>query len=117
MKTYSFVLVCLTLGIFYSLAVKMEHEKKLESKIALMQSHDSNISANLKNMAFEKSCSKKSEVITSQKISSNHIGLHDDFSMQVTGKQHIYLNTGVSFIEFQDSKNEKENNVMQISGS
>ena len=37
MKTYSFIVICLTLGIFYSLAVKMEHQKNLEAKSKKIQ--------------------------------------------------------------------------------
>ena len=117
MKTYSFILICLTLGIFYSLAVKMEHKNKLERKIVSMHSAETNKVPDMKTVSFEKSCSNKSDVLTSDKISGSHQGLHDDFSMQVTGKQHKYLNTGVSFIEYADSENESVNNIMNSSGS
>lgn len=116
MKTYSFILICLTLGLFYSLAVKMEHDRKLENMSAL---HSADIieKTDLQSHASNKCYSNDIVILTSDKLPSNHLGLHDDFSLQVTGKQHKYLNTGVSFIQIQDSKNEPKNNVTSLSGS
>jgi len=90
----------------------MEHEKKQESNIISLHNIESNKNAGAKSIALQKSCSNKSVGMTSDKVSSNHLGLHDDFSMQVTGKQHIYLNTGVTYIEFKDVQNESKNNAL-----
>ncbi len=80
MKIYSIAIICLTLGLFYSLAVHQQKNwtsKELKSFVSEIYmdnfEHESDIAP--------------------------YLMMEDDFSMQVTGKEHRYLNTGISYME------------------
>jgi hypothetical protein len=117
MKTYSFIVICLTLGLFYSLAVKMEHQKKQESIALKMQSSTVNHNTDLDLLTVKKHCSKNSIMITSDTKLNHHVDINDDFSMHVTGKEHRYLNTGVSFIEHKETSDQSNISITAFSGS
>ena len=97
MKIYSIITICITLGLFYSLAV-IEQKKK----------------ANIETQkAFaEKLFINKAEINCKTTTSS----AKQSFEMSVTGKEHRYLNTGISFMEFDiEPAQEKEENVYIVS--
>lgn len=117
MKTYSFILICLTLGLFYTLAVNMEHQKKQENIALKMPSSAVNNNTDFHMLTVKKSCSKNSIVMTSDTEHDHHVHINDDFSMHVTGKEHRYLNTGVSFIEHKESSDISNISITAFSGS
>ena len=80
MKTLSIFIICITLGLFYSLAV--DQQNKLNIK-------------NQKTLDHE----KKIHSMIHESYMVPYLHEDEDFSMQVTGKEHRYLNTGISFIE------------------
>jgi len=89
MKTYSILIICLTLGLFYSLAVHQQNTlntKELKSFDGTYETYDVN---------------QESDVVP-------YFFIEDEFSMHVTGKEHRYLNTGISFIEYPEVPMEKE---------
>ena len=89
MKIYSILIICFTLGLFYSLAVQQQN--KLNTKE--LRSFDSDYEINNLN--------HKPEMVP-------QFFIEDEFSMHVTGKEHRYLNTGISFIEYTEAPIEKE---------
>ena len=89
MKIYSIIIICLTLSISYNLA--LHQENKLEVK-------------ELKSDYTETAINKFNQ--ESQR--EHHSIIEDEFSLQVTGKEHRYLNTGISFIEFPEKTKQKE---------
>ena len=103
MKTYSFILICLTLGFFYSLAVKLEHQKDLEEKSGIIQNLALKTGPDAQQGNLSKTCSNLSSILTTESEQNHYLDINDDFSMQVTGKAHRYLNTGVSFIDHYNS--------------
>jgi len=117
MKTYSFIVICLTLGIFYSLAVKMEHQKNLEAKSKKIHALVLQDNTNAERFSSPKVRSNYNVNVTTDSEQSYHYDINDDFSMQVTGKAHKYLNTGVSFIEPNDSTVESDNQKSEFTGS
>jgi len=117
MKTYSFIIICLTLGVFYSLAVKMEHQNNLEQRSNSIQVSLLKNNTDAPNLTLIKSCSNHSSNLTTDQKDNHHVGINDDFSMQVTGKAHKYLNTGVSFIEYDTSNAGAANSDTKLSGS
>jgi len=82
MKLYSLLLMCLTLGIFYGLA---EHEQNNRSnkEFENQSTHDLVKDANLELNVIEVPKS------------------NDEFANHVTGKDHMYLNTGISYMEME----------------
>jgi len=117
MKTYSFILICLTLGVFYSLAVKMEHQKNLEEKSSIIQELLLKNNADAQKSSLNKTCSNHSINLTTDSEQNHHLDINDDFSMQVTGKAHKYLNTGVSFIDHDDSTAKSDKINSKLTGS
>jgi hypothetical protein len=89
MKIYSVLIISLTLGLFYSLAVHQQNKLNLKE----IKSFDSNYEIN--NLDQEPDM-------------ENYLFVEDEFSMYVTGKEHRYLNTGISFIESPQVTREKE---------
>ena len=80
MKIYSVIIMSITLGIFYSLAVHQQKNWKAKE---------------LKTFTPEK---QMEDFGTASGIVP-YLMIEDEFSMQVTGKEHRYLNTGMSYIE------------------
>lgn len=80
MKTYSLLLICLTLGLFYGLAVNEQNNRNYESAKRLVTS----------NVLEE-------DIIDSHSVEYN--SMEDEFVNHVTGKDHMFLNTGISYIE------------------
>jgi hypothetical protein len=117
MKTYSFILICLTLGVFYSLAVKMEHQKNLEENSTKIQALVLQNNTDSQKLSLLKSCSNHSARLTTDSEQSHHYDINDDFSMQVTGKAHKYLNTGVSFIDHNDLTAKSDKTTSEFTGS
>ena len=106
MRTLSILIICLTLAIFYSLA--RYQQNKFDAKL------------------------QKIDAVENNRIHETSIGLYldpyvdieEDFSMEVTGKEHRYLNTGLSCIEhvYQSKKKhvmvaQTEQNYSSLSGS
>jgi hypothetical protein len=89
MKIYSVLIISLTLGLFYSLAVQEQNKLNLKE----IKSVDSNYEIN--NLDQEPDMEP-------------YLFIEDEFSMHVTGKEHRYLNTGISFIESPQVTREKE---------
>ena len=117
MKTYSFIVICLTLGIFYSLAVKMEHQKNLEEKSDMIQNLVLKNNTGDDNRTLIKTCSNHSTSLPTDMEQNHHLDINDDFSMQVTGKAHRYLNTGVSFIDHDNSTSKSDKTDNELTGS
>jgi len=104
MKAYSIIIICLTLGVFYGLAVKLEHQKKSQNctnQIDLTSLAEMN--AGSQNNLFNK-CRNNVIKTTSENIHSVYYDNNDGFSMQVTGKERIYLNIGISYIELNNTE-------------
>ncbi len=116
MKTYTIIIVCLTLGLFYGLAVKMEHKNNLDKNSKKNQSSALLNSIDSKNL-LSRSCSNNVVTFTTDKLQSVHFDNNDEFSMQVTGKEREYLNTGVTFIENNESDFESDHSDFHGSGS
>ena len=117
MKIYSFILICLTLGVFYSLAVKMEHQKNLEEKSSIIQEQLLKDNPDSHKISLNTSCSNHSTRLTTDSEQIHYLDINDDFSMQVTGKAHRYLNTGVSFIDRDTSTFKSDEIDTEIAGS
>ena len=89
MKTLSIIIIFITLGIFYTLAIDQQNKLEKDQQTDPVETsmiHESYISP--------------------------YIQVEEDFSMHVTGKEHRYLNTGISFIEFGNET--VENHVMIV---
>ena len=105
MKTFSIFIICITLGIFYTLAVQQQnslHEKDLKRRTAETSMNNVNSGAYM----------------------STYKHVEEDFSMHVTGKEHRYLNTGISWIEYDTETNNNhvivahtEDDKIKLSGS
>lgn len=95
MKIYSLITICITLGLFYALAVfeqnKKANEKKQEAGIDEMTTYHRNWVCNAK-------------------ISSNE----QSFDMMVSGKEHRYLHTGISFLEYQTDTDRDRNEMNSL---
>ena len=80
MKLYSLITICITLGLFYALAVfeqnKKANEEKLESNLEEIVTYHRNLACT-GIYSFNQS----------------------SFDMIVTGKEHRYLNTGITLLE------------------
>lgn len=97
MKTYSIIIVCLTLGIFYGLAVKMEHQKNLTAQAAKNKMLEvQKAGSTIENLSF--SCTKHVNSYNAAVNENVYFDQNDDFSSQITGKERRYLNTGISYI-------------------
>lgn len=98
MKVYSVLFVSVTLFVFYNLAVFQENrndQKDFHDQRKVCMELPSN-----QNMygAEVNSCSSKTKVdLSSTYLESHHVG-QDDFALQVSGKDHRYLHTGVTYI-------------------
>lgn len=82
MKLYSLITICITLGLFYALAV-FEQNKKVNE---------------------EKKDSSVEEIITYHRTERCYGSLSSDetsFDMMVTGKEHRYLNTGITLSDYE----------------
>ena len=88
MKIYSILIMSLTLVLFYNLAVSQQNERESQPK-----------SADFEN---------KTDHFKEHTSTVPYVLIEDEFSMQVTGKEHRYLNTGISFIEFTESTEKKQ---------
>ncbi len=99
MKTHSIIIVCLTLGIFYGLAIKLEHEKKSAHYSNELHSTSVVHSEKVQKTVKYKHCSSSFKQHYTEHSDGVYYDHHDDFSMQVTGKENRYLQTGISFIE------------------
>ena len=80
MKTLSIFIICITLGLFYSLALDQQNKRNIKNQKTLDQE-------------------KKIHSMMHESYMVPYLHRDEDFSMQVTGKEHRYLNTGISFIE------------------
>ena len=89
MKIYSILIMSLTLVLFYNLAVFQQN--KLDR-------------SELKPIGFE----KKTDQFKKHAAIVPYVHIEDEFSMQVTGKEHRYLNTGISFIEDAEAAQKKQ---------
>lgn len=89
MKIYSILIMSLTLVLFYNLAVFQQNKRDMsETKTSDL---------NHKAVHFKKHATIKTYVL-----------IEDEFSMQVTGKEHRYLNTGISYIEYAETAQKKQ---------
>lgn len=80
MKIYSLITICITLGLFYGLAVFEQNKKANEE--------NEEASMNQK-MFYHKNLVCKSSVAFEEQ----------SFEMMVSGKDHRYLNTGITFLD------------------
>jgi len=88
MKIYSILIMSLTLVLFYNLAVSQQNKRESESKSPDFKH---------KTVDFKKHTTFEPYVL-----------IEDEFSMQVTGKEHRYLNTGISYIEYAEAAQKKQ---------
>ena len=93
MKTFSIFIICVTLAIFYSLAV--DQQNKLDKKNQKPEASE----LHLENMQ--------------EAYMTPYMHIEEDFSMEVTGKDHIYLNTGLSYIEHYHYNEKKQVMITQ----
>lgn len=107
MKIYSIIIVCITLGTFYGLAINLEHQKQTDH-----HSNEIRIST-----LDTKKFSKVSEKKMSEQTQGVYYDHNDDFSKQVTGKESRYLHTGISFIESSEAEMVIDKVTMNVSGS
>ena len=127
MKTISFVTISITLFVFYNLAVFQQN--------ARMQNVNNNSVSTIVNLETNsqiktvgsKFCMETR--VSDQKIQriEEHHSSEDEFAMQVSGKDHRYLNTGISFIapvaesdesmNMAESSNEPDLQNLELSGS
>jgi hypothetical protein len=91
MKIYSILIMSLTLVLFYNLAVSQQNKRESESK-----------SPDFKHKTVD---FKKHSTI------EPYVLIEDEFSMQVTGKEHRYLNTGISYIEYAEAAQKKRGTI------
>ena len=106
MKVYSVLIVSVTLFVFYNLAVFQENFAGTKdcSTNDVSASHYDAVRSNVNEKSIQ--CSVSIAKITDQEYyEAHHVG-QDDFALQVTGKDHQYLNTGVSFI-YEDGMHEE----------
>jgi len=89
MKIYSILIMSLTLVLFYNLAVFQQN--KLDK-------------SELKSFDFE----NKTVHFKKHATIVPYVLIEDEFSMQVTGKEHRYLNTGISYIEYAEATQKKQ---------
>ncbi len=89
MKLYSTLIICLTLGIFYSLAVYQQNKLNLKGPTTIEPEY-------------------KIENLSHEADMAPYLLFDDEFSMHVTGKEHRYLHTGVSFLEYPELYQEKQ---------
>jgi len=80
MKSFSIAVICLTLVLFYSLAVHQQGNIQHSECDSLVTVND---------------ISKEQLQIDTE----THLYFEDDFAMQVTGKEHRYLHTGISYLK------------------
>lgn len=113
MKTYSIIIVCLTLGIFYGLAVKLEHQKQLTQYATDVQSVSKNLVIADAPVVNKSQCSSRLLVTFNVENHGVFYDHNDEFSKQVTGKENRYLHTGISFIESHTSTREMEEVAME----
>jgi len=95
MKALSIFIICLTLGIFYNLA--MYQQNKFDAKLQKIDAVEN-------NMIHETSIGSYLDP---------YVDIEEDFSMEVTGKEHRYLNTGLSYIEHEYQSKKKHVMVAQ----
>ena len=90
MKLFSITVILITLGLFYTLA--QEEQKKWKSQeVKTFESHK-----------------KTSHELQQNFDNTAHLMIEDDFSMQVTGKEHRYLHTGITYYESQETMSENQ---------
>lgn len=89
MKLYSTLIICFTLGIFYSLAVYQQNKLNIKELSSIEPDYKTDYLAHEADMA-------------------PYLLYDDEFSMHVTGKEHRYLHTGVSFLEYPELYQEKQ---------
>jgi len=117
MKTYSIIIICLTLGVFYGLAVKLEHQKKSHNYTNQIHSTPlAKTNAGSENHLFNE-CRNNVIKSASENTHSVYYDNNDGFSMQVTGKERMYLNTGISFIEQNNTDIDNNGKALKVSGS
>lgn len=117
MKVYSVLIVSVTLFVFYNLAVFQENfaETKNYVKNDVLASHYDADRSGDKDKSSQ--CYVSNIKITDKEYyEAHHVG-QDDFALQVSGKDHQYLNTGVSLI-YENSAHEgtNEQHVVILSG-
>lgn len=78
MKSFSITIISLTLVCFYTLAVDQQKKWQNDEELSLEVYHV-----------------KKNQL---QVDKATNIYFEDDFAMQVTGKEHRYLNIGISYL-------------------
>ena len=99
MKVLSTIIISVTLFVFYNLAIYQQGlwEQKSEGKLISPVNTEEIITEALTD---HKSYCMQTEVLNHRfEIVDEHHGSEDEFAMQVSGKDHRYLNTGISFIE------------------
>lgn len=89
MKIYSILIMSLTLVLFYNLAVFEQNKRDRPEQ----ESSD-----------FE----NKIDHLKEHPAIVPYVLIEDEFSMQVTGKEHRYLNTGISYIEDAEATQKKQ---------
>ena len=82
MKIYSLITISLTLGLFYALAVFEQNKKVNEEK---------------QKTSFEEMMTYQSNRLCDSRFSTDETS----FDMKVSGKDHKYLNTGITFLEYE----------------
>ena len=88
MKLFSITIILITLGLFYTLA--QEEQKKWNSQ----------------EMKTFESDKKIGHELQQNSENTAHLMIEDDFSMQVTGKEHRYLHTGFTYYDKQEVMSE-----------
>ena len=92
MKLYSLITICITLGLFYALAVfeqnKKANEKRSESNFKKINTFHHNLACTRSFTLNEAS-----------------------FDMIVTGKEHRYLNTGITSLDRETEYDDESDNL------
>lgn len=114
MKVYSVLIVSVTLFVFYNLAVFQENiceTTKNSSKdvsTSLLKNNLGKVNEDISN------CRVSIEKISDKGYQEAHHVGQDDFALLVSGKDHQYLNTGVSLIVSDDVVHSCENSSIEI---
>jgi xanthine dehydrogenase molybdopterin-binding subunit B len=127
MKTISIVTISVTLFVFYNLAVFQQNTRMQNVNINSVSSIVAvETNSHLKTVASKYCMETRDSDQSFQKIEEHHAS-EDEFAMQVSGKDHRYLNTGISFIapvaesddslNVADSSNDSDLHHLELSGS
>lgn len=94
MKTLSIFIICITMVIFYKLAVDQQN------KLAVKQHKINTIEKNINSLG-------------NQYYADPYLHFEDEFSLHITGKEHRFLNKGLSYIELTLENEKKHVTVVQ----